>query len=117
MSQLPPIPERLYFNIREVADLCNLKTHVLRYWEQEFPQLRNIKRRGNRRFYQRKDVLLIRHIQHLLYNDGFTIEGARAKLNKSTQSAEVVTLKSKSLLQRLLSGLEQILIELEEEAA
>ena len=74
---LPSIPEKLYFTIGEVAKLCSLQPHVLRYWEQEFTQLSPSKRRGNRRYYQRKDVLLIRRIRSLLYSQGFTIEGAR----------------------------------------
>ena len=78
--ELPQIPDKLYFPIGEVSLLCELKPHVLRYWEQEFPNLRPSKRRGNRRYYQRKDVMIIREIRDLLYNKGFTIEGARAQL-------------------------------------
>ncbi len=78
--ELPPIPAKRYFTIGEVSDLCAVKPHVLRYWEQEFPQLKPVKRRGNRRYYQRHDVLLIRQIRALLYVDGFTISGARNKL-------------------------------------
>ncbi len=78
--ELPPIPAKRYFTIGEVSDLCAVKPHVLRYWEQEFPQLKPVKRRGNRRYYQRHDVLLIRQIRSLLYVDGFTISGARNKL-------------------------------------
>jgi len=74
-SDLPPIPEKLYFTIGEVGKLCDLRPHVLRYWEQEFSQLSPSKRRGNRRYYQRKDVLLIRDIKELLYEQGYTIEG------------------------------------------
>ena len=77
---LPAIPNKRYFTIGEVGGLCALKPHVLRYWEQEFPQLNPVKRRGNRRYYQQKDVLMVRQIRQLLYHDGFTIEGARAKL-------------------------------------
>ena len=76
------IPVKRYFTIGEVADLCDLKAHVLRYWEQEFPQLSPVKRRGNRRYYQRDDVVLIRHIRELLYAQGFTIQGARQQLDK-----------------------------------
>lgn len=78
--ELPPIPDKIYFTIGEVSKLCDLKAHVLRYWEQEFPQLSPNKRRGNRRYYQHKDVLLVRRIRHLLYEQGFTIEGARQQL-------------------------------------
>ncbi|GMV54693.1 MAG: transcriptional regulator [Betaproteobacteria bacterium] len=77
---LPPIPAKRYFTIGEVADLCGLKPHVLRYWEQEFTQLRPVKRRGNRRYYQHHEVLLVRRIRHLLYEEGFTINGARNRL-------------------------------------
>jgi DNA-binding transcriptional MerR regulator len=78
--ELPPIPSKRYFTIGEVSELCAVKPHVLRYWEQEFPQLKPVKRRGNRRYYQRHDVMLIRQIRSLLYVDGFTISGARNKL-------------------------------------
>ena len=78
--ELPPIPSKRYFTIGEVSDLCAVKPHVLRYWEQEFPQLKPVKRRGNRRYYQRHDVVLIRQIRSLLYVEGFTISGARNKL-------------------------------------
>jgi DNA-binding transcriptional MerR regulator len=80
-SELPAIPSKRYFTIGEVSDLCAVKPHVLRYWEQEFPQLKPVKRRGNRRYYQRHEVLLIRQIRDLLYKDGFTISGARNKLS------------------------------------
>ncbi|WP_363321089.1 MerR family transcriptional regulator [Acidiferrobacter sp.] len=79
-SELPPIPGKRYFTISEVSDLCRVKPHVLRYWEQEFPRLQSVKRRGNRRYYQRHDVDLIREIRHLLYIEGFTISGARNRL-------------------------------------
>src|SRR4026207_2396071 len=79
-DELPPIPGKRYFTIGEVSELCLVKPHVLRYWEQEFPQLKPVKRRGNRRYYQRQDVLVIRQIRSLLYDDGFTIGGARNKL-------------------------------------
>ena len=79
-SALPPIPAKRYFTIGEVSDLCAVKPHVLRYWEQEFNQLRPVKRRGNRRYYQHHEVLLIRRIRHLLYEEGFTIQGARNRL-------------------------------------
>ena len=79
---LPPIPAKRYFTIGEVADLCAVKPHVLRYWEQEFNQLKPVKRRGNRRYYQHHEVLLVRRIRELLYNQGFTISGARNRLDE-----------------------------------
>src|SRR3954471_21349714 len=79
-SELPPIPGKRYFTIGEVSDLCAVKPHVLRYWEQEFPQLKPVKRRGNRRYYQRRYVLIIRQIRTLLYEEGFAIGGARQRL-------------------------------------
>ena len=82
-SVLPPIPAKRYFTIGEVSELCGVKPHVLRYWEQEFTQLRPVKRRGNRRYYQHHEVLLIRRIRELLYEQGFTINGARGRLGQS----------------------------------
>ena len=82
-STLPPIPSKRYFTIGEVSELCAVKPHVLRYWEQEFPQLKPVKRRGNRRYYQRHEVQLIRTIRSLLYVEGFTISGARNKLEQT----------------------------------
>ncbi len=79
--QLPPIPAKRYFTIGEVSELCGVKPHVLRYWEQEFTQLKPVKRRGNRRYYQHHEVLLIRRIRELLYEQGFTISGARHRLD------------------------------------
>jgi len=88
-NELPVIPGKRYFTIGEVSDLCAVKPHVLRYWEQEFPQLRPIKRRGNRRYYQRQDVVLIRQIRSLLYEQGFTIGGAKQQLSEgSTQESD-----------------------------
>ena len=84
---LPPIPAKRYFTIVEVSDLCAVKPHVLRYWEQEFTQLRPMKRRGNRRYYQHHEVLLIRKIRELLYDQGFTINGARNQLMEAKFSA------------------------------
>ena len=81
-SALPPIPAKRYFTIGEVSDLCGVKPHVLRYWEQEFTQLRPMKRRGNRRYYQHHEVLMIRRIRELLYDQGFTISGARTRLQE-----------------------------------
>ncbi len=88
---LPPIPAKRYFTIGEVSDLCGVKPHVLRYWEQEFTQLKPVKRRGNRRYYQHHEVLLIRRIRELLYEQGFTISGARNRLDSRLfDSAELV---------------------------
>jgi DNA-binding transcriptional MerR regulator len=81
-AELPPIPAKRYFTIGEVSELCGVKPHVLRYWEQEFTQLRPVKRGGNRRYYQHHEVLLVRRIRELLYQDGFTISGARNRLDE-----------------------------------
>jgi len=81
-EDLPPIPAKRYFTIGEVSELCGVKPHVLRYWEQEFNQLKPVKRRGNRRYYQHHEVLLVRRIRELLYNQGFTISGARNRLEE-----------------------------------
>jgi DNA-binding transcriptional MerR regulator len=81
-SDLPPIPAKRYFTIGEVSELCGVKAHVLRYWEQEFTQLKPVKRGGNRRYYQHHEVLLIRRIRQLLYEEGFTISGARSRLDQ-----------------------------------
>ena len=83
LAPLPPIPPKRYFTIGEVSELCGVKPHVLRYWEQEFTQLKPVKRRGNRRYYQHHEVMLIRRIRELLYEQGFTISGARNKLDSS----------------------------------
>src|SRR3990167_5842328 len=99
--ELLPIPGKRYFTIGEVSDLCNVKPHVLRYWEQEFPQLSPVKRRGNRRYYQYDDVLVVRQIRQLLYNNGFTIEGARAQLIYNP--AEVSkTVKTDAVVKKLI---------------
>ena len=84
-TELPPIPAKRYFTIGEVGELCGVKPHVLRYWEQEFTQLRPMKRRGNRRYYQHHEVLMIRRIRELLYEQGFTIQGARNRLQEQVQ--------------------------------
>lgn len=87
---LPAIPEKRYFTIGEVSELCMVKPHVLRYWEQEFPQLRPAKRRGNRRYYKQQDVLVVRDIRELLYHQGFTISGARAQLREKGKAIAMV---------------------------
>src|SRR3990172_4995691 len=100
-AELPPIPAKRYFTIGEVSELCGVKPHVLRYWEQEFTQLKPVKRRGNRRYYQHHEVLLIRRIRQLLYEDGFTISGARSRLDhvaaqqEETAQAQPVSASSK----------------------
>jgi DNA-binding transcriptional MerR regulator len=91
-SELPSIPAKRYFTIGEVSELCGVKAHVLRYWEQEFTQLKPVKRGGNRRYYQHHEVLLIRRIRQLLYEEGFTISGARSRLDQhAIRQEEVVT--------------------------
>ncbi len=87
LAPLPPIPAKRYFTIGEVSELCGVKPHVLRYWEQEFSQLKPVKRRGNRRYYQHHEVLLIRRIRELLYEQGFTISGARNKLDSADNNS------------------------------
>ena len=89
---LPPIPAKRYFTIGEVSELCGVKPHVLRYWEQEFTQLKPVKRRGNRRYYQHHEVLLIRKIRELLYEQGFTISGARNRLDGAEDVAEIAAM-------------------------
>lgn len=106
-NELPPIPGKRYFTIGEVSDLCGVKPHVLRYWEQEFPQLKPVKRRGNRRYYQRHDVLMIRQIRSLLYEHGFTIGGARQKLT-DTEAREDVN-QSKQIIKQMVNELEGVL--------
>src|SRR5476651_400732 len=107
-NALPPIPDKRYFTIGEAAELCCVKPHVLRYWEQEFLQLKPSKRRGNRRYYQNKDVLMVRQIRRLLYEDGFTIEGARAQL-ASYPSEVKQSLKSDTIIKKLIAELESVL--------
>ena len=87
-NELPAIPGKRYFTIGEVSELCAVKPHVLRYWEQEFPQLKPVKRRGNRRYYQRDDVLTIRQIRSLLYDQGYTIGGARQRMTDEDEGAK-----------------------------
>ena len=91
LAELPAIPAKRYFTIGEVGELCLVKPHVLRYWEQEFGQLRPVKRLGNRRYYQHHEVLLVRRIRELLYGDGFTIIGARSRLNQEANGAQPLT--------------------------
>ncbi len=106
-SDLPAIPGKRYFTIGEVSELCEVKTHVLRYWEQEFPQLKPLKRRGNRRSYQRQDVILVRQIRSLLYEQGFTIGGARQRL--SGEEAREDANQSQQIIRQLRTELEKIL--------
>jgi DNA-binding transcriptional MerR regulator len=106
-AELPAIPGKRYFTIGEVSDLCGVKPHVLRYWEQEFPQLKPVKRRGNRRYYQRQDVLVIRQIRALLYDQGFTIGGARNRLD-GEEAREDVT-QTHQLARQLRGELEELL--------
>ena len=106
-DELPPIPGKRYFTIGEVSDLCAVKPHVLRYWEQEFPQLKPVKRRGNRRYYQRQDVLIIRQIRSLLYEEGFTIGGARQRLQGDSAKTDVS--QSQQIIKQLRLELEQVL--------
>ncbi|MGV8991826.1 MAG: MerR family transcriptional regulator [Thiobacillus sp.] len=96
-SELPPIPAKRYFTIGEVSELCAVKAHVLRYWEQEFTQLHPVKRRGNRRYYQHHEVLLIRRIRELLYEEGFTISGARQRLEHDAEAPTEMTPDSGAL--------------------
>ncbi|MGV8844782.1 MAG: MerR family transcriptional regulator [Pseudomonas sp.] len=105
---LPPIPAKRYFTIGEVGLLCAVKPHVLRYWEQEFAQLNPIKRRGNRRYYQRQDVLMIRQIRALLYEQGFTIVGARQRL--SGDEAKDDSTQYKQLIRQMIAELETVLV-------
>ncbi len=104
---LPVSPGKRYFTIGEVSDLCAVKPHVLRYWEQEFPQLKPIKRRGNRRYYQRQDVILIRQIRSLLYEHGFTIGGARQRLSGDEVKAD--SSMSQQIVRQLRTELEEVL--------
>ncbi len=106
-NELPAIPGKRYFTIGEVSDLCAVKPHVLRYWEQEFPQLRPAKRRGNRRYYQRQDVILIRQIRSLLYEHGFTIGGARLRLSGDEIRAD--SNLSQQIIRQLRIELEEVL--------
>lgn len=106
-DELPAIPNKRYFTIGEASELCAVKPHVLRYWEQEFEQLAEIKRRGNRRYYQRHDVLMIRQIRSLLYEQGFTIGGARQRLSSSEVRNEGS--QAKQIIRQTIAELEDVL--------
>jgi DNA-binding transcriptional MerR regulator len=106
-NELPVIPGKRYFTIGEVSELCDVKPHVLRYWEQEFPQLKPVKRRGNRRYYQRQDVIMIRQIRSLLYEQGYTIGGARLQLSDNQPKDAAVT--SKEMARSLRMELEEVM--------
>lgn len=107
-DELPVIPGKRYFTIGEVSELCAVKPHVLRYWEQEFPQLNPVKRTGNRRYYQRQDVLMIRQIRALLYDQGFTISGARQRM--SGDEAKDDTIQYKQMIRQMIAELEDVLV-------
>jgi DNA-binding transcriptional MerR regulator len=106
-DQLPPIPGKRYFGIGEVSELCGVRPHVLRYWEQEFPELAPVKRTGNRRYYQRQDVILIRQIRCLLYEQGFTISGARQRLGGDAGRQD--TDRTAQLVRQMRQELEEVL--------
>jgi DNA-binding transcriptional MerR regulator len=106
-KDLPAIPAKRYFTIGEVSELCGVKPHVLRYWEQEFEQLKPVKRRGNRRYYQRGDVIMIRQIRSLLYEQGFTIGGARQQLEGDSAQDDVS--RSDQIIRQVRMELEQVL--------
>lgn len=114
LKELPPIPSKRYFTIGEVSELCDVKPHVLRYWEQEFPQLKPVKRRGNRRYYQHHDVLMVRQIRGLLYEQGFTIGGARQQL--SGESAKSESAQSHQIIKQIRQELEEVLHDLRRRA-
>ena len=106
-DQLPTIPPKRYFTIGEVSELCDVKTHVLRYWEQEFEDLNPVKRRGNRRYYQERDILLVRRIRALLYDQGYTIGGARQKLAGSDAKQDQT--RARLLVRQVIAELEGVL--------
>ncbi|MBK6739482.1 MAG: MerR family transcriptional regulator [Haliea sp.] len=107
-NELPAIPGKRYFTIGEVSELCAVKPHVLRYWEQEFPQLKPVKRRGNRRYYQRDDVLTIRQIRGLLYDQGYTIGGARQRMTDEN-GRSLVTTDLRAVIKETIEELEDVL--------
>ncbi|HHH36135.1 MAG TPA: MerR family transcriptional regulator [Gammaproteobacteria bacterium] len=106
-DELPPIPGKRYFTIGEVSELCRVKPHVLRYWEQEFPQLSPVKRAGNRRYYQRQDVMIVRQIRDLLYHQGFTIGGARQQLSGAEMKQD--SSRSRQIVREMRKELEGVL--------
>ncbi len=110
-DELPPIPPKRYFTIGEVGELCAVKPHVLRYWEAEFPSLKPVKRRGNRRYYQRQDVILIRQIKSLLYEQGYTIGGARQKMSESPEDVASSSVNA-SEIKSLIRDLEEVIARL-----
>ena len=109
-DELPPIPNRIYFTIGDVAKLCDVQPHVLRYWEREFPQLGTVKRRGNRRYYQRKDVMLVRQIRSLLYDKLYTIAGARKRLSDDDMKED--TTQSMLVVKQMIVELQEVLRDL-----
>lgn len=113
-QDLPAIPDKRYFTISEASYLCAVKAYVLRYWEQEFPQLKPVKRRGNRRYYQQDDILLIRQITKLLYEDGFTIEGARNQLSNTPESVSQSVIIN-ATVKKVIADLESVLQNLQAE--
>ena len=106
LEALPEIPEKLYFSMGEASELCGVKPHVLRYWEEEFTQIAPVKRRGNRRYYQKKDLLIIRKIRELLYQEGFTIEGARQQFVTERESTREN--KDREWAQKMLKRVKEI---------
>lgn len=111
---LPAIPDKRYFTIGEVSKLCGVQPHVLRYWEQEFKSLSPVKRQGNRRYYQQKDILLVRQIRQLLYDKGYTIEGARAQLTSSAGEVSP-SVEANAVVKKIIAELENVLQELKTE--
>ena len=107
-NELPAIPGKRYFTIGEVSELCAVKPHVLRYWEQEFPQLKPVKRRGNRRYYQREDVLTIRQIRSLLYEQGYTIGGARQRMTEEGDD-DGLSVTNQAVIRETIEELEELL--------
>lgn len=113
-KDLPAIPDKRYFSISEVATLCAVEAYVLRYWEQEFPRLKPVQRRGNRRYYQLQDILLARQIRKLLYEDGFTIEGARSQLSNTPEPVSQ-SVKVNVTVKKVIAELEAVLQNLRSE--
>ncbi len=110
-DELPPIPSKRYFTIGEVGELCGVKPHVLRYWEAEFPQLKPVKRRGNRRYYQRQDVVLVRQIKSLLYEQGYKIGGARKKMVDNPEELNKASIETDDF-KSLVKDLEEVIARL-----